>query len=84
MSYMSEPGLLPWRHGDIVLDLYGRVWTRASAEDEAHGLPWARGVGTGPNNGLPGNVEGDSADDAPARPLALVARNGKPVSDPTG
>ena len=67
------------QHGDVVLDRYGLLWTRADVQDQASGRPWARGVGAGPALGRPFQAEGDSAEDDPARPLVLLVRDSRPV-----
>ncbi|MCZ1012052.1 hypothetical protein [Streptomyces lydicus] len=67
----------PWQHGDVVLDAAGRVWTRASAHDEDQGWPWARGAETTRTvQGRPCCTKGGSTEEAPARPLTLLVRNG--------
>ncbi|MFI6317306.1 hypothetical protein ACIBG8_07295 [Nonomuraea sp. NPDC050556] len=72
-----------WRPGDLVLDNQGRMFTRASAEDEASGWPWGyasedvRDV-----TGRPHVPEGAVEEGHPTRPLRLLVRDGRPVTAP--
>ncbi|MDP9868111.1 MULTISPECIES: hypothetical protein [Streptosporangium] len=69
-----------WQPGDLVLDAAGGLFTRAGRADEAEGRPWgypadqARLV-TGETH-VP---EGSVPETAPARPLTLLARDGRPA-----
>jgi hypothetical protein len=73
-----------WQHGDVVLDARGEIWTRASERDQEKGWPWASGASTTISRGLPYAAEGGLSEEAPARPLVLLVRNGKAVTREAG
>lgn len=72
-----------WRPGDWVIDAAGAVWVRAADEDAAAGLAWGRPPGTARRQRANRSVltipAGRAGDEAPARPLALLIRDGYPV-----
>jgi hypothetical protein len=73
-----------WEHGDVVLDARSRIWTRAREIDAVQGWPWATGADATLSHGKPYATEGGHPEEAPARPLTLLVRNGKAVTAQTG
>ncbi|NRQ33640.1 hypothetical protein HII36_17545 [Nonomuraea sp. NN258] len=69
-----------WQPGDLVVDADGGLFTRAGLADQDKGLPWGypRDLARLPGGGahVP---EGELAEEAPARPLTLLLRDGHPV-----
>lgn len=72
-----------WQPGDIVADAEGQLWTRCSRYYWDQGWPWHESadhlVAPTREGNLPGGPEGAREEEAPVRPLTLVARNGKLV-----
>ncbi|MER6513515.1 hypothetical protein ABT158_42360 [Nonomuraea sp. NPDC001636] len=69
-----------WQPGDLVVDADGGLFTRASAQDEADGVPWGR-----PRHAArhaDGSIHvpaGEAGEQVPARPLTLLLRDGRPA-----
>ncbi|MET8870127.1 hypothetical protein ABZW11_44945 [Nonomuraea sp. NPDC004580] len=69
-----------WQPGDLVVDADGRLFSRAGADDQARGLPWARPRDVARRDD--GGVlvpDGEVGEQTPARPLTLLLRDGRPV-----
>ncbi|WP_406318371.1 hypothetical protein OHA77_13365 [Streptosporangium sp. NBC_01639] len=69
-----------WQPGDLVIDIRGRVFVRASGEDERFGRPWGYPRrDTLDISGRPVVPEGAVGEDEPTRPLTLLVRHGRPL-----
>ncbi|MEO3868902.1 hypothetical protein ABGB18_08740 [Nonomuraea sp. B12E4] len=69
-----------WQPGDLVVDADGGLFTRASVDDEARGLPW--GSPQDVTRRTDGGVhvpKGELGEVVPARPLTLLLRDAQPV-----
>lgn len=63
-----------WKAGDVVIDAAGWFWQRAHDDSVRDGWPWRGGV-----ESISHKLSGGREETAPARPLALLARDGRMV-----
>ncbi|WP_049576844.1 hypothetical protein [Nonomuraea sp. SBT364] len=69
-----------WQPGDLVIDVRGRVFVRASGQDERVGRPWGYPrPDTLDVSGRPVVPEGAVGEQEPIRPLTLLVRHGRPL-----
>ncbi|MGN9786943.1 hypothetical protein ACTMTF_36355 [Nonomuraea sp. ZG12] len=69
-----------WQPGDLVIDIRGRMFVRASGEDEGFGRPWGYPRhDTLDMSGRPVVPEGAVEEHEPIRPLTLLVRHGRPL-----
>ncbi|MEV6350977.1 hypothetical protein [Actinoplanes sp. NPDC051851] len=68
-----------WQTGDIVLAADRQLWCRADEADAAEGWPWAYVHSYAPRQHADHLPEGAVDEHTPARPLALLLRDGRPT-----